>query len=57
MTAQSELVFFCGKMGAGKSTLAKRMATEMNALLLSEDEWLAALYLDEIHGLDDYIRC
>lgn len=57
MTAQSELVFFCGKMGAGKSTLAKRMATEMNALLLSEDEWLAALYPNEIHGLDDYVRC
>jgi predicted kinase len=57
MTTPAELIFFCGKMGAGKSTLAKRMAQEMNALLLSEDEWLAALYPDEIHGLDDYIRC
>ena len=48
MTAQSELVFFCGKMGAGKSTLAKRMATEMNALLLSEDGRLTAATSSQI---------
>ncbi|MBY0270645.1 MAG: ATP-binding protein [Burkholderiales bacterium] len=43
-------------MGAGKSTLARRMAKDMNALLLSEDEWLAALFPGEIHGLADYIK-
>lgn len=57
MNDRTELIFFCGKMGAGKSTLARHMAAERHALLLSEDEWLAALYPDEIHGLDDYIRC
>lgn len=56
MNEKPLLVFFCGKMGAGKSTLARRMAKDMNALLLSEDEWLAALFPDEIHGLPDYIQ-
>ena len=50
------LIFFCGKMGAGKSTRARRMAHERNAVLLSEDEWLAALYPGQITSLDDYIE-
>ncbi len=56
MNDRTELIFFCGKMGAGKSTLARRMAQDMNALLLSEDEWLAALFPDQILGLEDYIQ-
>lgn len=56
MADKAKLVFFCGKMGAGKSTLARHMAQDMNALLLSEDEWLAALFPDQIQGLDDYIQ-
>lgn len=50
------LVFFCGKMGAGKSTKAKEMAQASNAVLLSEDEWLASLYPNKIGSLDDYIK-
>lgn len=50
------LTFFCGKMGAGKSTLAKQLAPENNAVLLSEDEWLAALYPDQIATFDDYLK-
>lgn len=34
------LTFFCGKMGAGKSTKAIEIAEEDNAVLFSEDEWL-----------------
>jgi len=48
------LVFFCGKMGAGKSTLSMKIATEINAILLSEDEWLESLYPKTITSLDDY---
>jgi adenylylsulfate kinase-like enzyme len=33
-----KLIFFCGKMGAGKSTKASEIAQESNAVLLSEDE-------------------
>ncbi|SFK78273.1 AAA family ATPase [Methylophaga sulfidovorans] len=51
------LTFFCGKMGAGKSTKARQIAQEGNAVLLSEDEWLAALYPNKISSLSDYIEC
>lgn len=48
------LTFFCGKMGAGKSSKAKEIAQECNAVLLSEDEWLASLYPNKISSLNDY---
>lgn len=50
------LYFLCGKMGAGKSTKAKELANEHKAILISEDEWLAAHYPEKIHSFDDYIR-
>ena len=49
------LIFFCGKMGAGKSTKSRKVATERNAVLISEDEWLAILFPDEISTFDDYL--
>ncbi|GAA6167488.1 AAA family ATPase [Sessilibacter corallicola] len=50
------LTFFCGKMGAGKSTEAKKIARDTNAVLLSEDEWLASIYPDKITSLNDYLK-
>jgi len=50
------LTFFCGKMGAGKSTMALQIADELNAVLLSEDAWLEALYPGAIASLEDYVR-
>ena len=50
------LIFFCGKMGAGKSTKSKEFATKNNAVLISEDEWLSTLYPQEISSFDDYIK-
>lgn len=50
------LTFFCGKMGAGKSTKAREIAQKSNAALLSEDEWLASLYPNKISSLNDYIE-
>lgn len=50
------LVFFCGKMGAGKTTKALAMAREIEAILMSEDDWLAKLYPEEINTFDDYIK-
>ena len=38
------LIFFCGKMGAGKSTLARKVADEKGAVLISEDDLLSKLY-------------
>tara|TARA_Y100001949_G_C15981018_1_gene328348 strand:- start:284 stop:790 length:507 start_codon:yes stop_codon:yes gene_type:complete len=54
--ATGTLVFFSGKMGAGKSTSAIQMAHERRAVLLSEDEWLTSLYPDQITSLTDYIH-
>jgi predicted kinase len=51
------LTFFCGKMGAGKTTKARENAQNRNAVLISEDEWLASLYPNSIVSLDDYIKC
>lgn len=55
MTPYGTLVFFCGKMCAGKSTLATEIARERGAVLLSEDEWLTALFPGKINNLKDYI--
>lgn len=49
------LIFFCGKMGAGKSTESYHIAAERNAVLLCEDEWLASVYPNKISSLEDYI--
>ena len=48
------LIFFCGKMGAGKSTLAKRLAEEKGAVLISEDDLLSKLYAEKIKSVKDY---
>lgn len=50
------LIFFSGKMGAGKSTQAKIVAADKNAVLLSEDEWLESIYPNAITSLEDYIH-
>ncbi len=51
-----KLIFFCGKMGAGKSTKSSEVAQETNAVLLSEDEWLESIYPNKIRSLEDYIK-
>ncbi len=50
------LTFFCGKMGAGKTTKSREIAQTRNAVLLSEDEWLEAIYPKKIASLEDYIK-
>ena len=56
MAHRGTLIFFCGKMGAGKSTKSKIVAIERNAVLISEDEWLSSLYPDLIKTFEDYIK-
>lgn len=50
------LIFFCGKMGAGKTTKSRQIAKERNAVLLSEDEWLESIYPNKIASLEDYVK-
>ena len=40
MPGPAKLIFFCGKMAAGKSTLSKALAGQEQAVLLAQDEWL-----------------
>jgi len=56
MYSNGTLIFFCGKMGSGKTTLSFEVAKSMGAIRLSEDEWLAALYPTEIEAFGDYIK-
>lgn len=42
------LHLFCGKIAAGKSTLAARLAAAPGTVLIAEDAWLATLYPDEM---------
>ena len=46
----------CGKMAAGKSTLAKSLAARERAILLVQDDWLARLYGDEVTDLAAFVR-
>src|SRR6266516_2744423 len=50
------LFLFCGKAAAGKSTLARRLATRPTTLLISEDHWTSNLFADELRTIDDYGR-
>ncbi|MFJ7828433.1 AAA family ATPase [Psychrobacillus sp. NPDC096623] len=56
MKKMGTLYFFCGKMGAGKSTKSKHLAIEKHAVLLSEDEWLSSLYPTQITSFEDYLK-
>lgn len=56
MKQKGTLVFFCGKMGSGKSTLSHKIALKEEAILLSEDEWLENIYPEEIVNFDDYTK-
>ncbi|TWB11889.1 putative kinase [Nitrospirillum amazonense] len=46
----------CGKIAAGKSTLTATLTAEPGTILLSEDQWLARLYPEELASVADYIR-
>ncbi|SDU96356.1 AAA family ATPase [Pseudomonas mucidolens] len=51
------LHLMCGKIAAGKSTLANTLAVDHGAMVLSEDQWLSRLYPGEIRSVADYRRC
>lgn len=56
MNDKGRLILFCGKMGAGKTTLSRTMAAKADAVLISEDEWLSAHYPDLINSFEDYLH-
>ena len=54
MPLRPSLHFLCGKTGAGKSTLAKRLAQTHSATLICEDVWITRLFADQMKSFDDY---
>ncbi len=46
-----------GKIAAGKSTLAAELGQAPATVVISEDQWLAALFADELNCVSDYVRC
>ncbi|WP_323782735.1 ATP-binding protein [Thalassovita sp.] len=51
------LHMLCGKIAAGKSTLSSRLAGLDGTVLIAEDEWLNALFAEEMATAKDYVRC
>ena len=52
----AKLIFLCGKMAAGKSTLAKELAQRENAILLVQDEFLDHLFPGEITDIPGFVK-
>jgi predicted kinase len=57
MSTTAKLIFLCGKMAAGKSTLARELAEREHAILLVQDEFLDSLYPGEITDIPGFVRC
>lgn len=55
-SAPAMLHLLCGRIAAGKSTLARRLAAQPATVLVQEDAWLAVLYPGEIQALPDYLQ-
>lgn len=50
------LHLMCGKIGSGKSSLARILGEAPGTIVLSEDRWLATLYGDDMSSIGDYVR-
>lgn len=50
------LYLLCGKIAAGKSTLARQLSARPATLLVSEDHWTSTLYADDLKTIEDYVR-
>jgi predicted kinase len=57
MNSSAKLIFMCGKMAAGKSTLARALAKRENAILFVQDEFLDSLFPGEIMDLPGFVKC
>jgi predicted kinase len=48
------LHLLCGKIAAGKSTLARRLATRPATLLITMDDWMSILFPIENRTIEDF---
>ena len=56
MSTPAKLIFLCGKMAAGKSTLARDLARREDAVLFVEDELLNSLFPGEITDIREFVE-
>lgn len=56
MNRRAKLYFLCGKMAAGKSTLARELAQREEAVLLVQDEFLIKLFPGEIVDIPGFVK-
>jgi len=56
MDTSAKLIFLCGKMASGKSTLARELAQRENAILLVQDEFLDHLFPGEITDISGFVK-
>ncbi len=56
LSATPTLHLICGKVAAGKSTLAARLAEAPSTILIAEDHWTSRLFKDELKTVADYAR-
>lgn len=54
--ASPTLHLLCGKIASGKSTLAAKLSNESGTVLIVEDEWLGALFADQMSTGADYLH-
>jgi predicted kinase len=47
----------CGKIASGKSTLATQLGGTDGIVTLVEDDWLFALFADQMSSPSDFLRC
>ena len=57
MTAEPTLHLLCGKIAAGKSSLAAQLGAAPLTMIVSEDQWLFHLFGAEMATVEDYVRC
>jgi predicted kinase len=56
MSRKGTLFFLCGKMAAGKSTLARQLAARQDAMLFEQDHWVETLFPNMIVNVATYIE-
>jgi len=56
LDSQPTLYLLCGKIAAGKSTIARRLAARPATVLIAEDHWNSHLFPGELKSIEDYGR-
>jgi predicted kinase len=56
MLRPTTLYLICGKIAAGKSTLARKLASRSATLLIAMDHWMSTLYPVENRTLEDFAQ-